>query len=324
METKRRFWHVRPASGEAVENGTPVSAKPKRPRRRMKVILACALVGALGGFLFSYVFPAKYTSQSTVLVAGQRIPDNYVQPIITSDFTQRIQTLGQTVLSPSRLRPMVQTLGIVKPEDEAKLISGIQQNVAIGPVITAMSAAAAQAGMSGSGKEASTTDESVPGFNVSYTDTDPFRAQKVCSAITSAIVDENLRSRAEISQSTTDFLDRQAQDAKSGLEEMDVKLLLLDKMRSRDPASEVGYKVVAIEHDVAEAFYKDLLVKKNAAALSTSMESQQQGEQMHILTSAAVPDAPDSPNRQLFALWGLGAGLLLGIGRALWPAARTV
>ena len=61
---------------EEVENGTPVSIEAGRPRRRMKVILTLALSGALGGFLISYVFTARYTSISTVLVEGQKFPTN--------------------------------------------------------------------------------------------------------------------------------------------------------------------------------------------------------------------------------------------------------
>jgi chromosome segregation ATPase len=38
------------------------------------------------------------------------------------------------------------------------------------------------------------------------------------------IVDENLRSRAEVAQSTTDFLSRQVEDAKRALDEQDAKL----------------------------------------------------------------------------------------------------
>ena len=75
-------------------------------RRRLKVILIPALLAPLAGFLASYAFSPKYTSQATVLVEGQKVPDNYVQPVITADFTQRVQTLSQEVLSPSRLRTM--------------------------------------------------------------------------------------------------------------------------------------------------------------------------------------------------------------------------
>ena len=76
-------------------------------RRRLKVILIPALLAPMTGFAVSYVFPPKYTSQSTVLVEGQKVPDNYVQPVITADFTQRVQTLSQEILSPARLRPVI-------------------------------------------------------------------------------------------------------------------------------------------------------------------------------------------------------------------------
>jgi uncharacterized protein involved in exopolysaccharide biosynthesis len=311
-------------NAEEAENGTPVRVEAKRPRRWRKMLLTLVLSGTLGGFLVSYVFPPKYTSESTVLVEGQKVPDTYVQPIITSDFTQRIQTLSQQVLSTSRLRPVIQSLNLVKPDEEGRLIEDIQQNMSVEPVITSMSAAA-QAGTSDAKKETSATDEPVPGFNVEYTDSNAARAQTICNAMTSLILDENLRSRAAIAQSTTDFLSRQVEDAKRGLVEMDAHLLAISKDRSpRSPEAEAKYKILTLEYDVAQAFYKDLLAKKNSAALGTSMENQQLGEQMHILAAAGLPDAPAFPNRTLFALGGLGAGLLLGIGRALWPAARKL
>ena len=112
-------------------------------RRRLKVILIPTLLAPLAGFVVSYAFAPKYTSQSTVLVEGQKVPDSYVQSVITADFTQRVQTLSQEVLSPSRLRPVIENLGLAKPDDENKLISDIQQNMQVQPVITSMSAAAA-------------------------------------------------------------------------------------------------------------------------------------------------------------------------------------
>jgi uncharacterized protein involved in exopolysaccharide biosynthesis len=311
-------------NAEEAGNGTPVSVEAKRPRRWRKMILTLVLSGTLGGFVVSYVFPPKYTSESTVLVEGQKVPDTYVQPIITSDFTQRIQTLSQQVLSPSRLRPVIQSLNLVKPDEEGRLIEDIQQNMSVEPVITSMSAAA-QAGTSDAKKGTSATDEPVPGFNVEYTDSNAARAQKICNAVTSLILDENLRSRAEVAQGTTEFLSHQVDEAKKALVEMDAHLLAISKDRSpRSPEAEAKYKILALEYDVAQAFFKDLLAKKNSAALSASMEYQQQGEQMHILATAGLPEAPSFPERPLFALWGLGAGLLLGIGRILWPAARKL
>src|SRR5260370_41648800 len=85
--------------------------------------------------------------------------------------------------------------------------------------------AAARAAMAGpKKKKPSSTDEPVPGFNVNYIDSQAGRAQKICNAMTSLIVDENLRSRAEVAQGTTEFLSRQVEDAKRAIDEQDPKL----------------------------------------------------------------------------------------------------
>ena len=437
-------------------------------RRRLKVILIPALLAPLAGFAVSYAFSPKYTSQSTVLVEGQKVPDSLVQSVITSDFTQRIQTLSQQVLSPSRLRPVIQSLALVKPDEENKLIEDIQHNMTVEPVITSMSAA----GIGGAKKK---KDEPAPGFNVNYSDSDPVRAQKICNAMALLIVDENLRSRAEVAKGTTDFLGRQVEDAKRAIDEQDSKLAAFkrqymgqlpgdadnnmrmlmslnsqldattqtlgraqqdkaytesmlaqqtaawkssqnstnpqtleqqlttlqgqlmqlqarytddhpdviktkadisevqkklkevnaaaaaasatdssDKASAAEPPeirqlrlqihqyqsvieqatvdqkrlqNQIGvyqsrtnmspgieeqYKLLTRDNDNAQAFYKDLLTKKSSAELGTSMENQQQGEQMHILVGAGLPESPSFPNRSLFAAGGLGAGLAFG------------
>src|SRR5713101_6725103 len=71
-------------------------------RRRLKVILIPALLAPLAGFLVSYAFPSKFTSQSLVLVEAPKIPDVVVQQVFTEDLTQHITTIQQRVLSPAR------------------------------------------------------------------------------------------------------------------------------------------------------------------------------------------------------------------------------
>ena len=445
--------------------------------RRLKVILIPALLAPIAGFMVSYVFPPKYTSTSTVLVEGQKVPANYVAPVITSDFTQRVQTLSQEVMSPSRLRPVIQGLGLVKPEEENKLMSEIQQNMTVEPVITSMSAAASGSGLSGAiKKKPAVTDEPVPGFNVNYSDSNPTRAQKICNAMTSLIVDENLRSRSEVATSTSEFLGHQLADAKTALDAQDkaladfkkqysgqlptdsdnnmrmlmslnsqldastqtlgraqqdkaytesmlaqqiaawkaaqsstnpqtleqeltqlqAQLLQLQARYTADhpdviktkadiaevekklkevnaasaaasaadstekanaaeppeirqlrlqihqyqgvieqanvdqkrlqsqigiyqsrtamsPGVEEQYKLLTRDNDNAQAVYKDLLAKKGSSDLGVNMENQQEGEQMHILSPAGLPDSPSFPNRPIFAAGGLGAGLALGL-----------
>src|SRR5713101_8105351 len=72
-------------------------------RRRLKVILIPALLAPLAGFLISFAFPSKYTSQSLILVEEQEVPEGYVKPVVTEDLTQRVITMQQQVLSRNQL-----------------------------------------------------------------------------------------------------------------------------------------------------------------------------------------------------------------------------
>ncbi len=215
-------------------------------RRRLKVILIPALVAPLTGLLVSYAsfFPARYTSTAQVLVEGQKVPDQYVQPIITADFAQRVQALEESTQSAVVLTALMaggpQKIGldtvqmpglektypaIFKPADRSKTISQIRQTMQVEPMTTPMSAAAA----AGAKKKPTAANEPVPGFTVSYTDTEGVRAQKVCDALAQLMLDENLHSRSAVATSTTDFLGHQLEDAKRTVDEQDGKLAAFKK-----------------------------------------------------------------------------------------------
>src|SRR5437879_13867866 len=80
-------------------------------RRRVKVILIPALLAPVAGFLISYAFSPKYTSQSLVLVEEQKVPQGYVKSVGTEDLTQRIATMPQQGLSRNRAQPIIDRLG---------------------------------------------------------------------------------------------------------------------------------------------------------------------------------------------------------------------
>src|ERR1700731_2816292 len=83
-------------------------------RRRLKVLLIPLLLAPLAGFFASFAFAPRYTSQSLILVETQKVPEGYVQPVVTQDITQRIATMQQQVLSDKQLQPMVGRLGLTK------------------------------------------------------------------------------------------------------------------------------------------------------------------------------------------------------------------
>jgi polysaccharide chain length determinant protein (PEP-CTERM system associated) len=88
------------------------------------------------------------------------------------------------------------------------------------------------------------------------------------------------------------------------------------------PEVEEKYKQLTRDYDTAQKFYADLLAKKSTSEMATDMEKRQQGERMHLLNPATLPDTPSFPNRFLFAGGGLAGGLVFGLGLALWLEMR--
>ena len=442
-------------------------------RHWRKVILIPALLAPLAGFLVSYGFTAKYTSQSEVLVSPPRIPDAVVQSVFTEDLTQHITTIGQRVLSPALLRPMVERLGLAKEDQNVEdVISNIQPNMTIEPVPDFSDFGPT------ANKKAGTSP--VPGFYVNFTAPTARGAQEICAALTSMLIEEDLKTRQEQTKGTTDFLTHQVEDAKehlddldkkvsafknqhmgqlpgdednnleilmelnsqldantqslnratqdkaytesmlaeqlaawktsqsasnretlqqqlidlqdrlidlqarptddhsdviktkadiaqvkkklaeindisatgtstakdneSGLEPSEVRQLRLQIHQYQDviaqairdqkklqqeidvyqrrvasgPGIEMAYKELTRDYDNAEKVYQDDLAKQSTARMASQVEQQQEGEQMALLNPATLPDTPEFPNRLLFAVGGLIAGLVFGIGLALW------
>ncbi len=60
--------------------------------------------------------------------------------------------------------------------------------------------------------------------------------------------------------------------------------------------------------------YDSLAATASQSQLATNLEKQQQGEQWEILSPPSLPRKPSFPDRFLFTVTGLGAGLALGIG----------
>lgn len=194
-------------------------------RRRLKVILVPLLIAPVAGYLISYLFSPQYTSQSMILVEGQKVPANYVSPVITADFTQRIATLQQEILSNKSLQPAIQSLGLVKQDEEPQLMADIRKNMTVTPLITSISIAASSTGK----KPTAANTAPLPGFSMGYTDKSAIRAQKICGALTNLMLNENLKQRAETAKATTDFLGRQVEDAKRALDEQDKQLAAFKK-----------------------------------------------------------------------------------------------
>jgi uncharacterized protein involved in exopolysaccharide biosynthesis len=138
--------------------------------------------------------------------------------------TERIATLQQQVLSQSRLQPMIERTGLVKPGQSVDdVIEAIRTDMTVEPVETDLSTMGAPKRKSGPQSSA------VPGFYIRYTAANAREAQQICNELTSLMLEENLKAREDVARGTTNFLGKQVEDTKRNLDDLDGKLAAFKK-----------------------------------------------------------------------------------------------
>jgi polysaccharide chain length determinant protein (PEP-CTERM system associated) len=194
-------------------------------KRRGWMIAVPAILLALIGFGLTFVVTPQYVSQTLILVEQQKVPDEYVKPVLEEDLTARLASMKEQILSRSRLEPIIERFNLyggVKKTSLDDRIDQARKNIDIKPIHSEM----ARTG-------------GLPGFYISFKDSDAHIAQQVCGEIASLFVTANLNARAQSAEGTTDFLKSQLDAAKRNLDDQDAKLAAFQqKYMGRLPGEE--------------------------------------------------------------------------------------
>ena len=262
--------------------------------RRMKVILIPLLLAPLAGFLVSFAFAPKYTSQSLILVETQKVPEGYVQPVVTQDINQRIATMQQQVLSQKQLQPMVERLGLAKGKSVGEVIDEIREEIRRNGLIESVAPDVA------GGRPRRPGQNDIPGFYVNFTAHNPQEAHQVCTELTSMLLAENLKTREQVAQSTTDFLARQVDLAKHDLDNQDGRLAAFKKqyMGQLPGDEDNNMKLLAGLNSQLDAYTQALNRAEQDRAYAQSLLSQQ----LAAWSSSQTSMNPENLQKQLAEL----------------------
>ena len=182
-------------------------------KRRWWLILICAVVLLAVGVGLSYVIPPQFVSQTLVLIEQQKVPENYVKPVVDEDLGERLASMREQILSRSRIQPIIERYNLFAG-NQASLddrVEMTQKAIGVKPIPSGQSA------------------HGMPGFFITFKAQDARTAQQVCSDITSLFVSENLSAREASAQGTTDFLKQQLADAKRNRDDQDAKLAAFEQ-----------------------------------------------------------------------------------------------
>ena len=158
----------------------------------------------------AWFLPAVYRSETVILVEQQKVPETLVVPNVSADLQDQLQNLTQQILGRVNLLDIIKDFNLYPAlrarvtDDE--MVERMRKDVQVELV------------------QAPNRSGNLSAFKVAYMSSDPALAQKVTAQLTSLFVNENSKTRADLSKNTTDFLDSQLKEAGRRLAEQEAKV----------------------------------------------------------------------------------------------------
>jgi polysaccharide biosynthesis transport protein len=157
----------------------------------------------------SWVLPVRYKSGTLILVEQPTMPKNYVEPNVSDDLQNRLQSITQQILSRTRLLLIIDKLHLygdsrrqITPDEKVELM---RKDIDIE-------------------LEHDSHGEQITAFKIYYSAHDPHIAQQVTSELTNLFINENLKVRQQQSEDTTKFIGSQLENARVSLAEQEAKV----------------------------------------------------------------------------------------------------
>ncbi len=186
-------------------------------RRRWGVVFTVLAVACTTSVV-ALKLPDFYKTETTIGVDPQKVSDAYIPSTVTSSVADRLSVIRQQALSPSRLRRLIQQLGLYKNEiaqkGEDAVIDKAQTSVSLEVIDN------------GGGMRLSA-------FKVGFTDGDPQVAARMANGLADSIISENTKARRKQFSGTTTFLDHEVEETKK---QLDAKQAEVNRIQSENLA----------------------------------------------------------------------------------------
>jgi polysaccharide chain length determinant protein (PEP-CTERM system associated) len=174
-------------------------------RRRWLILIPFCLV-LIWGIYFSIVTTRIYEAKTLILVEGQRVPQNYVQSIVTEETGARINTISQQILSRTNLEQIVKEYSLFSGSESTGLymedkVAQLRKNISIDVI--------------------SDRRRQTEAFEISYRGKEPEKVMRVANGLAGSFIDENLKVRESQAIGTSTFLDAELDNMRLRLEQVE-------------------------------------------------------------------------------------------------------
>jgi polysaccharide chain length determinant protein (PEP-CTERM system associated) len=167
-------------------------------------VFLCLFAGAV-----VYTIPATYQAEAVILVDSQKVPERYVASTVNTDVQDRLATISESILSSSRLRHIILVSHLYQRESAHLPPEEIIEMMRKDTRVTL---------------ERGWSQDRTTAFRISYRGRDPVTVAEVANQIGNLFIEENLRSRENHAEGTSEFIESQVEQAKKTLTTLEAQV----------------------------------------------------------------------------------------------------
>src|SRR5262245_43276289 len=161
-------------------------------RRKWWIIIATtALVVATA--IVAFRLPNLYHSQTVILVDPQKVPDSFVPATANITIADRLSTIRQEVMSPTRLKAMLDQTGLYAKERAAGRGDAVVQKLQKSIQLEVVDAGGSR----------------LSAFQIGFTGATPEEAALIPNKLADMVIEKNVQAGVEHSSDTAEFLDNE-------------------------------------------------------------------------------------------------------------------
>ena len=164
-------------------------------RRKWYIIIPIIVLCALASFGVYKYLPKVYKATTSVLVEPQKVPENYVHTTNTDSVASRLNTIGQEILSRTRLEGVIQGFN---------LFSEIRDKVPMESIVESMRNAIEVKVQNNPQNERTRNS-----FSISFEGKEPRTVMMVTNKLASLFIEENLKVRESQAEGTSMFITKE-------------------------------------------------------------------------------------------------------------------
>jgi uncharacterized protein involved in exopolysaccharide biosynthesis len=222
-------------------------------KRRRKLFSIAFFIILIGGLIFALILPPIYKSEATIRLEGQQIPEDFVQPTISDFAEERIEKIGQQVMSRSKLLEVINEFDLYKDlkdkKTDTELVNKMRDNIKLETIRAEMT-----------GNRGRSTTVTVA-FILSFEGKDPETVKKVTETLANVHLEEDIKNRKIMVAGTTKFFENEIKRLKNDINNQEKKISEFKKNHLRELPSDQFYNLQAIARLEREISQTDMRLR---------------------------------------------------------------